>query len=111
MWKCDRRIWRGKNGKLYEDGDPRGWELVAAAGDELESKPTVEKSLVDPSRDERSGAQSSRKSLHPAEDKSLKPSENKGGKSGKKIEIPEPFPPLDGDEDEDKSDITPAPGN
>ena len=92
MWKCDRRIWRGKNGKLYEDGDPRGWEWVAAAGDELESKPSVEKSL------------------HPAEDKSLKPSENKGGKFGKKIEIPEPFPPLDGDEDEDKSDITPAPG-
>lgn len=85
MWKCDRRIWRGLHGKLYEDGDPRAQALVATAGDELESKPVVEKALK------------------PAEDKAVKPSENKG--RGVKKEAPEPFPGLD----EDPEDA--APGN
>ena len=87
MWKCDRKIWRGKGGKLYEDGDPRAQVLVATPGDELESKPSVEKLLVDPSS----------KALKKSEDKAVKPSEDKGRKASK--EAPEPFPQLE-DEDE-----------
>jgi len=79
-------------GKLYEDGDPRAQVLVATPGDELESKPVVEKAL------------------HPIEDKAVKPSENKdrgsnpsrekrsGAQSSR--EAPEPFPPLDEEDSE-----------
>ena len=74
MWKCDRRIWRGLHGKLYEDGDPRAKVLVAAKGDVLENKPVVEKAWK------------------PAEDKAVKPSENKG--RGSKKDAPDPFPGL-----------------
>ena len=98
-WKCDRRIWRGKNGKLYEDGDPRGWELVAALGDELESKPSVEKSLK--LTEDKAQKPSEDKSLKPTEDKAQKPSEDKSVKAGKNKEVPEPFPPLD-EEDTDE---------
>jgi len=48
---------------------------------------------ADPSRDERSGAQSSR-------DKAVKPSEDKAVKPGSNKAAPEPFPPLDEEDPE-----------
>lgn len=76
MWKCDRNLWRGNNGKIYEDGDPHAAFLMATPGMVLESKPVIEgeSKALKPAED---------KAIAPDEDKAVKPAENKSGSHGK----------------------------
>lgn len=83
MWKCDRRIWKGKDGKFYEDGDERARVLALVPGDEVRDKPQVEPLAGE------------KKAKSPGENKALKPGENKGGKK----DSPDPFP-ASGDEED-----------
>ena len=66
MWICDRRLYRIKNGKIVEEGDPRatgGAVLVASPGMEFPEKPVIDKV--------------GSKAVEPAEDKAKRPAENK----------------------------------
>lgn len=91
-WICNERLWRTNKGKIVHDGDPRAAVLMATPGMVLENKPVIEP-LESPTREEPSGAQSSRqraepvveeqKALEPIEDKAVKPSENKTKNRGK----------------------------
>ena len=68
QWLCNRRLWKTKDGKIVEDGDPRAAFLMATPGMVLGEKPVVEK------------FPGKQKSLIPDEDKAIKPDEDKSVK-------------------------------
>lgn len=87
MWVSDKRLYRTRIGKVVEAEDVRatdGAVLLCIPGDELPTRPVVEKLIP---REEL-------KAVKPAENKALKPGENKGkAKAQEKPEVSEPEQP------------------
>lgn len=79
MWVCNRKLYRTKDGKLVEEGDPRAHVLLFAPGDILANEPVLSSPPKSGSAQDAPEAQDA-KAVEPEEDKAVKPAENKSRK-------------------------------